>query len=53
MVADGLTKALNHILHQAFIKQLGLAQPRAWHTQKKKKKGGALGEIWTHNLSFD
>ena len=26
MVADGLTKALNHTLHQAFIEQLGLAQ---------------------------
>jgi len=28
MVADGLAKALNHTLHPAFIKQLGLAQPR-------------------------
>ena len=27
IVADGLTKALNHTLHQAFIKQLGLAEP--------------------------
>lgn len=27
IVADSLTKALNHSLHQAFIQQLGLAQP--------------------------
>ena len=26
IIADGLTKALNHTLHQAFIQQLGLAQ---------------------------
>src|SRR3954454_13915986 len=27
MVADGLTKALNHSLHQGFLSQLGLTEP--------------------------